>query len=163
MTVSITPQMTMTASETLDPASNEGATTPIVTQAAFNLSGPAMSANTTPRVDKASYKSHTLTAGAKTIDLTALQGVNDVAIDATGLKLQTIIIKNPVGNNPMTIGEGAVNGYPIFGAANDLTVPGGCTMTMIFNDQLVDVGATDLAIDIVGTGTESVDIGICLG
>ena len=83
--------------------------------------------------------------------------------DANGLKLQTIMITNPSGNNPITIGEGASNGYPIWGASNDVIYPAATDQGTKFSDSLPDVSATDKTIDITGTGTETFDVGICLG
>lgn len=162
MAVSISPIIAFTAVETLD-TGVDAAPSPNVSHSSFNLTNTILNSASTPPVTVASYQTYALVAGALTIDLQALLGVNDEVQDATGLKLQTIIIRNPSGNSKITIGEGAVNGYPIFGAANDLEVPADSEVGMKFADTLADVASADSEIDISGTGTESFDVGICLG
>ena len=162
MAVSISPTITFTANETLD-IGVDAAPSPSVVHSGFNLAGTVLNSSSTPPVTMTSYQTYTMTAGAFIIDLRALLGVNDEVQDANGLKLQTIIIRNKSGNNAITIGEGATNGYPIWGAGNDLIVPADSEMGMNFNETLADVSATDKTIDVAGTGTETFDVGICLG
>ena len=162
MAVSISPTITFTAQETLD-VGVDAAPSPIIPHSGFNVAGPQLNATSTPPVTMTSYQEYTLSGGAFIIDLRALLGVNDEVQDANGLKLQTIIIRNPSGNNPITIGEGATNGYPIWGAGNDLIVPADSEIAMTFNETLADVAAADKDIDVAGTGTETFDVGICLG
>ena len=162
MAVSISPQIIFTAHETLD-TGVDGAPSPNIVHSGFNLVDTVLDDTTTPPVTMTSYQTYALVAGALTIDLRALLGVNDEVQDANGLKLQTIVIRNPSGNNPITIGEGASNGYPIWGAGNDHIVPADSEVGQKFADTLADVSATDKTIDISGTGTETFDVGICLG
>lgn len=162
MSVQTSLNLVMTSTETLS-AGVDGATNPAITHDGFNLSGVNLSATSTPPVSIASYQTYALVAGAKTIDLTALEGVNDVTQDCTGLKLQGIVIENPSGNNTMTVGDGAANGYQLFGSAVDVQVPAGSTLVMYFVDTLPDVAAGAKNIDISGTLTESINIGMVLG
>jgi len=162
MAVSIAPIISFTALETLD-IGVDAAPSPEVVHNGFNLTNTLLNSASTPPVTTTSYQTYALVSGALTIDLQALLGVNDEVQDATGLKLQTIIIRNPSGNNTITIGEGAANGYPIWGAGNDLEVPADSEIGMKFADTLADVAAADSEIDIAGTGTETFDVGICLG
>lgn len=132
----------------------------------FKLTGVTLNATSTPAITKASVKTYTLTAGAVTIDLEALQGIQDVAVNAVGLKPQVIIIKNPAGNNTMTLSEGASNGYALNGG-NDIVLTGHATVdtfAMFFIPEgLPDVAGADSEIDIAGTGTESISIGMVFG
>ena len=162
MAVTISPTINFTAVETLDKGV-DAAPAPTVVHSSFNLTGVTLNSASTPPVTMASYQTYALSGGAFIIDLRALLGVNDEVQDANGLKLQTIIIRNKSGNNPITIGEGATNGYPIWGAGNDLIVPADSEQGMKFNETLPDVSATDKTIDVSGTGSETFDVGIVLG
>lgn len=162
MAVGISPTINFTAIETLD-TGVDAVTSPDVVHSSFNLNDGALNASSTPPVSMTSYQTYTLSGGAFIIDLRALLGVNDESQDAVGLKLQTIIIRNPSGNNPITIGEGSTNGYPIWGAGNDVIYPAGTNQGTKFSDSLPDVAAGDKTIDIAGTGTETFSVGITLG
>lgn len=162
MAVTISPSVSFTAVETLD-VGVDAVTSPDVIHSAFNLTGVLLNATSTAPVSVTSYQQYALVAGALTIDLTALLGVNDESQDGTGLKLQTILIRNPAGNNPITIGDGAANGYQLFGAAVDVVIPAGATMAFYVPETLPDVGAAAKDIGVSGTGTETFDVGITLG
>ena len=164
MTVSIIPSIDMTAVRTF---SSDAADDVTVIQNKFNLSGTRLTAGTTPPVTVESYQEYTLSAGAKTIDLTALLDFADVAQNCTGLKVQTFIFVNPAGNSAMNIAPGASNPYPLFGAANDITVPGfasqDCTIGFYFPEGCPDVASGVKTIDVTGTGTQKFKLGLCLG
>lgn len=103
-------------------------------------------------------------AGVGTIDLTALIGTNGKAIDATGLKVQWLHIRATTGNaNPVTIAEGASNGYALAGAAWKVVLNADQQFSFIGNDTTPDVGPTDKIIDITGTTTQSIVVEIILG
>lgn len=108
-----------------------------------------------------------LVAGAKTLDLTALLGGLQGVIDATGKKLQVLRIRGEADgtNAALTISEGAANPYELFGAANPIVYPAGCTKawTFEFDDKLADVAAGAKNISLAGTGTDSYFIEIILG
>ena len=144
-----------------------GSTSPVVALDAFNGDGPTLTASSPPAVTLESYVEHTLVAGALTLDLTALVNSEGTTIDTTGLKLQTIVIENPAGNADMTVGIGASNGYALFGTAGKVEVPASATqdgrMGQVFNDQTPDVAGGAKEIDITGTGTEKVRIGMTFG
>lgn len=162
MAVSIAPTITFTANETLD-TGVDAAPSPAVFHSGFNLAGINLNSASDTPVTMTSYQNYTMTAGAFTIDLRALLGVNDESQDANGLKLQTIIIRNPTGNGPITVTTGASNGFPLFGGTNDMIIPAGATLGFYVPEGLTNVAAADKEIDISGTGTESFDVGICLG
>ena len=150
-----------TAIETLD-TGVDFAPTPAIVHSDLNLI-TTLNASSTPPVSMASYQQYALVAGALTIDLRALLGVNDEVQDANGLKLQTIVIRNPTSNNPITVTTGATNGFPLFGGTNSVVIPAGSTIGFYVPEGLADVSATDKTIDIAGTGTELFDVGITLG
>ncbi len=162
MAVSISPTITFTAIETLD-TGVDAAPSPDVVHSSFNLTATTLNSASTAPVTTTSYQAYVLVAGAITIDLTALLGVNDESQDATGLKLQTIIISNPTGNNAITVTTGASNGFPLFGGTNSVIIPAGATLAFFVPEGLTDVASGDAEIDVSGTGTETFDVGICLG
>ena len=162
MAVTITPTINFAAVETLD-TGVDGATSPSVTHNKFNIPSVTHNSGSSAPVTMASYRTYTLSGGAKIIDLRALLGVGDESQDANGLKLQTIVIRNPSGNNTLTVGEGAVNGFPLFGAGNDVDFPGDSEMGFHIPEGVVNVSGTDKTIDVAGTGTEKFDMGITLG
>ncbi len=84
--------------------------------------------------------SKTLT-GTQTVDLTALPTINGT-VDCTGKKLRALLITNPSANaGKLQVGPGALNPYPLFGAAvtKDLQKDG--THAEWFGDGLAAVAA----------------------
>lgn len=164
MTVSIIPSIEMTAVRTF---SSDAADDITVIQNKFNLTGSRLTTGTTPPVTIESYQEYTLAAGTKTIDLTALLDFADVLQNCTGLKVQTLIFVNPAGNSSMNIAPGGSNPYPLFGAGNDITVPGfasqDCVIGFYFPEGCPDVASGVKTIDVTGTGTQKFKLGLCLG
>jgi len=161
MSVRLTTRFHGTAIETLT-SSVDGITAPDVTHDKFNTVG-TFSATTTIPVTEVFSDTVALVAAAKTLDFTALAGVNGT-IDATGLKLQFFLFRNPTGNSAITIKDGASNGYNLFGdASGQVTIPAGGLCQFFGADLLQDVAAADAEIDITGTGTESFDVLLVFG
>jgi hypothetical protein len=92
-----------------------------------------------------------LTAGAATIDLTAIPGVQG-NVTFSGIKVVYAIFQNP-GSNTITVSEGASNGYPI---GIHVIHPGGYRVCY-FKDGLGDVSGSDKTIDLAGTGTDTLN------
>src|SRR5215475_5914347 len=84
----------------------------------------ALTSVTTPATTKYASVAQALTAGAATVDLTALTGTNGAAVNANGLKLVAVRFQNP-GSNPITVAKGASNGYTGLGASLSITIPAG--------------------------------------
>jgi hypothetical protein len=127
----------------------------------LNLAG-----DTVPPVTKFASKRLALTAGSATLDLTALNGwgTNGTNVDATGLKLQLLRIRNPAGNTTaMTLELGASNGYEAFGTAWSLDIPVNGLFHFEFMDGTPDVGPTAKSIEITGTGSEILEIEMTFG
>lgn len=164
MSATITPSISLTAVETIALAASPEAS---IQQSGFNCSGPKFSATTTPPVTHASYQSLALAGGTRDIDLTALPNAVNVPQDCTGKKVQTILIKNPAGNDAITISPGGANPYPLFGTGNSVVVPGHATidtfLAMVVPEGLPDVAAGAKIITVTGTGTQSFHIGLTLG
>lgn len=149
---------------TLDLKGDDSASGQSVSATALN---PAQNTYTQTSTVPAKYYSGqtlALVAGVKTIDLTALPGLQ-AAINGTGLKVQALRIRGKTGNGALTISEGAANPYELFGPANPIVYPAGCTKAwqFEFDEKLADIAAGVKNIDLAGTGTEQFDIEFLLG
>lgn len=164
MGLQISPQLTLTASRTVDLAAATQAT---IQQSGFNISGPKFTDTSTPAVTKESYRTLTFASGVVNIDLTALVDAVGVTFDGTGLKVQTVLIKNPAGNSAIVINPGGANPYYLFGTGQSLTIPGhatiDCGIGMVLPEGLADVGPTAKTIQVVGVTGQSFHIGLTLG
>ncbi len=161
MSITATLLQQLTVTETLD-TGVDGVGSPVVVHNALNTTATLNASSTVPGT-KVSSDTVALVAGAKTIDLTALPGVGGGTIDATGLKLQAALIKNPAGNGTLTVTKGASNGYAIWGSTYSVQVPPGGSILAYFADQLADVAAGVKTIDFAGTGTQSFSVLFVLG
>lgn len=135
----------------------------VLTHAGYNLTGLQLDANSTPAVTKCSFQDYALSGGTKTIDLTALLGVNDAVQDCTGLKLQFLVFLNPAGNADMVISGEGTNGYSL-GAAR--TINGGaitCRDVMYVPNALGTVGSGAKNLVVTGTGSQTFSLGLLLG
>ena len=109
----------------------------------------------------------TLTAGSGSIDLTALPGLNaNETIDGTGLKLQLFKFLNPTSNaNTMTVAKGASNGYGLSaaGGAWSVIISPGQSVLVVSQDVAPDVASGARIIDVTGTGSQVLTVGVVLG
>lgn len=161
MAVSVTLSQILTVVETLS-SSVDAVTTPVLTHSSFNISGLSLDGSTTPAAQKVAAALHTLTAGSKVIDLTALTGANGAAIDGTGLKLRAILIVNPTSNS-LTVAADGTNGYLLFGASGSVIIPAGGSLLFYPKDGAPTVGASAKRILLTGTGTDQHKVVIVLG
>ena len=154
MSVRATLNQYLTVLETLE-ASVAAAGTPTVTHAAFNRN-VNLNATSTPPATKVVAISGNLTAGAATIDLTALTGTNGASVTFSGLRVQAMYFQNRSSSNAMTVKDGASNGYLIFGdSSGQITVgPGGSNLHYTA-DYPSDVSGSVKNIDLTGTGTDA--------
>ena len=158
----------ITTRETLTSIASTGA---VVTSNSFNPTpttlGPTATA-TLPAVTKyvAEAVAQASGGGAKTasIDLTACNGTTGV-VDLTGLKVQMMRLTAAAANTGIvTIQPAASNGYAIFGAANDLDIPAGGSITVTFGlDKLADVAAGARLIELVGTSLDTYTLELWAG
>ena len=125
-------------------------------------SSESLSATSTVPVTVCSYETVALTAGAYTIDLTALNGTNGIAVDGTNLKVQLFKIKN-LGDDPMTFTEGAATGYLLKGSGWKTILAKEQEELFYGNDLTPDVTALLKHIDVAGTGTETFELSVVLG
>jgi hypothetical protein len=121
-----------------------------------------LSATSTPPVTQAWEGVVTCTAGAATLDLTALVTTGLANINATGLKLVAMKIQAVSTNvNPITVKTGVSNGYADIGTGIPLKTAGNESLTVYRGASAVD--ATHKTIDFVATGTEAVNIILVFG
>lgn len=123
-----------------------------------------MDADSTPPVTKEAVFQKAMTAGAATIDLTALTGLNGASVTFTGLKVQSVKFRNKATNaNDITITEGASNGYELLGNGFTLILKPGQEAQFYLNDAAPDVGGSAKTIDISGTGTQVLEVAMVAG
>ncbi len=160
-------RMDMTVRETFDDVDGLP-TNSVLTFNAFNKSAN-LNATSTPPVTKRGVFTKALTAGAATIDLTAIPDDIKTAVDGTGLKVIGLMIANPSTNtNILIVSQGASNGYQLNGENWSLALKPGEAAIMYFSNAatMPDVDAThkniDLSDDSAG-GTDTHQFVILLG
>jgi hypothetical protein len=146
-----------TTTNTADPASNQVTTTRQGGMVQYNgTSGPT--------VTKTYHQLITLTAGAFTLDLTAMVD-GSVTIDATGLTLRELFaIASDANLNPIVIKPGVSNGYTGWVGTNGLlltTAKDANKLGPLYGGIAVD--GTHKTIDFTGTGTQSVLLELMFG
>lgn len=162
MSVSARMQLKLTVVEALALA-YLGTNSKSVTHSAIDLDTGALTSSTTvPVTDVASF-SKALSTGTGTIDLTALDGT-EATIDGSGKKVQAVLFRNPSTNaNAITIVEGAINGYALFGASFSIILQPGQQFGAYLKDAAPDIAAGDKTIDISGTGSQALDVVLVIG
>jgi hypothetical protein len=164
---SLTYAVTATLVEILPAAQAPGAASEAartVTQAGFNAAQRVLKSDTSPPVTCGALFQQALAAGAATIDLTALDGFNDKAVNGTGLRVQLLRLRAPSSNaNPITVAKGVSNGYDGFGSAFSVTLAPGAEATILTNDAGSDIGAGNKTLDLTGTGAQALDVEIIMG
>ena len=161
MSVSVTYAATATVVETLPNNTGSAPTaTRQVTHTEYNESATLNSGSTPPATLVAEFLL-TLTAGAATIDLTALTGTNSATVDGTGLRPQVVRIKN-LGANAMTFVTGASNGHNHFTSSGTVVRPSGHIMNFPYDGD-EDIDATHKTWGVSGTGSQTAEVTIILG
>ena len=127
--------------------------------------GATLDPNSTPAVSKVWSATPALTAGSLTLDLSALTNGALANVDMDTLSLVLLKIKNPAGNNTLTVADGLTNGINVFGdASGQVTLSAGQTIMYDYGSNGATVAAAGArTIDFTGTGTESFQIMICCG
>lgn len=143
--------MQCAVTETLADDSLSGDTT--IKHSAFDFNTTLQSDTAVPAT-KVSAAVLALSAGAKTIDLTSLTGVNGATLTAVGLKLQVWKLKN-LGAAVMTFSEGASNGYAALGASFSFKLEAGQQAMFYLTELAPDVASGDRTIDVAGTGSQT--------
>lgn len=123
---------------------------------------------TTPAVDTPAFAEITLTAGAATLDLTAVACLDGTIKDFTGKKIRAIKFRVKAANaGAFTIAKGASNGYTGFGSAFSVTLPanaGGGAWVQFYDAGVgTAVSGSVKTLDITGTGTQVLQVAILGG
>ena len=159
MPVAVTYASTLTVVETLS-TNVPDATAPTVTHNGFNRTA-TLNASSTPPASKMASFQKALSAGAATIDLTALTGTNGATVDFTGLKMASVKFQNPATNaNAITVKAGAATAYLIGGAAwSWILQPGD---EFLWESGVVNAAPTVSgslkSIDLAGTGSQALNV-----
>jgi hypothetical protein len=122
----------------------------------------SLDADSTPPADTPAVGKQALTAGAATIDLTALTGVNSAAVSLSGKKPIAVLFEN-TGANAMTIAKGASNGYTGFGSSYSETIPAGGKLFKWLGANGTAVSGSVKTLDLTGTGTQELKYQIIAG
>lgn len=113
----------------------------------------------------------TLSAGAATIDLTALVTTNGAIFDATDYRLLELLVLNE-NANAVTITKGASNGYQASGfpfpddgikVAPKGSNSNGGRLHLYFGSSCPLVSGTVKTLDLAGTGTDQFQFALLLG
>ncbi len=139
----------------------EAANSPTFTHNVFNGTQTLQSSSAVP-ASKCIARTLALTAGALTIDLTALVGSGGVAVDFTGLKVQAVLIANP-STHDIVFTFGASNGYLLLGTGWKFTLKAGQKIEFFLNNLAPSVDGTHKTVDITGTGTDTFNIELVAG
>lgn len=172
MSVAVTLQQILTVAETIGQNTNSAAAADrLVTHRATNQSN-SLTASTTPAVTEVAAFRATLSAGALTIDLTALTSTNGRTLNAStgSLKLKQMLLVNP-GSNAITITKGASNGYqassyPFPDDGYKVPPKAGDTPSAVlfnFGDSCPAVSGSVKTFDLAGSGTDYLDVVMVFG
>lgn len=162
MSVRVNYNSSLTIRETLEtnvPAASDAE----ILHNGYDTNAP-LNSTSTPTATKCAVFAKALSAGAATIDLTALTGTNGVTIDGTGLEVVAAKFQNPSTNaNNIQICFGASNAYLLgTNAAWKITLcPGDEYLGKFHNNPAID--ATHKNIDLAGTGSQTLNVEIVLG
>lgn len=155
---------TVTALETVDtetPLSDDANS--LITHDGLDTSD-TLNAGTGVPVTKVVANTITMTAGAATIDMTALVGSNGGAVDMTGLKLQILKLKAKATNTgALVVSYGAADPYTGLGTAFSIELQPGAEMTFFGNEKSAEVASGVKDLDVAGTGAEEVDMMMVCG
>ena len=100
--------------------------------------------------------------GSQNLDLTDFTGTLGAGQDATGLRVNGILLVNNSTTNDVTITGGVANEYELNGG-NDKVVKPGCSYQEFFNDKLDEVAAGVKAISIAATAGQTFDLILVIG
>jgi hypothetical protein len=112
------------------------------------VSGTLDSASTVA-IDDVFSDRRSLTAGALTLDLSALTSTLATTKDFTGKRVKGLFVMgSPSNTGGILIKKGASNGYEIFGSSSgQATVHPGCPLEVLFGSNLAVVGAANEEVD----------------
>lgn len=165
MTVSATYSAILSIRETLtDNVPAASAANRLVTHTQFNKTS-TIDGDSTPEATLVASFETTLAAGVATIDLTALVGTNDIAVDGTGLRVQAMRIVAKTANTAfVSITDGAANGYDGFGTGYFQAFNAVANALIETQDGGTDISGTNKNLDLASTDADAiVEVSILLG
>lgn len=166
MSISADVAMTLTVRETLTTnVPDVAAGNAVITHNSYNVTA-TLSATSTPVGTYSASFAKAMSAGAATIDFTALTGTNGATIDGTGKRIIACIMTNPATNaNSITISTGASNGLTIFGTnGKHVLQPGESVMKYDASASLgTAIDATHKNVDLAGTAAQTLNVIVVLG
>lgn len=143
----------------------DNATSPNVRLAVGEIT--SLTSTTTPDCENIVCPLLTLTAGAYTIDLTALPDINGATTTLTGKKVRALFFHNLSSSNNMTFAKGASNGLDsLSGSWSMVLLPGEkrcIDLSDVSTGSIADISASIKTIDVSGTGTDTFDFGVVVG
>lgn len=156
MSASVTLNRVLTARETVAFGLQHGSSDGI--DHSLALPAKTLNASSTPVASQVVSKRLTLSAGAVSLDLAAVARGSQLAdLDLSGLKVQAIQIACPAANTaPVVAGPHMTNGYALFGASNDVSIPAGGDLTYYAPEGTPDVGASAKVIEFTSTDVDAV-------
>jgi len=159
VTINVSVNAGVTVNEQYDATSSPGTGQVTLSFNEFNQN-ETLNSSSTPPATKFIAEKYT---GTQNLDFTALArtALGDT-VDASGLKLQLLLLVNLSTTDDVTISDAAANPYSINGT-DDVVVPVGGYLLMQFNDQLDDVAAGALGMDITPGAGESFQLVLVFG
>ena len=123
-----------------------------------------LTAASTPPASASAFFKQALVAGAASIDLMAMLGVNGAAVNGAGLRVQAVKFSNPAANaDPISIAAGAVNGYAGLGTDFRVMLVPGAEATIFTNDAGADIDGANRILDLAGVGEQALSVAVILG
>jgi len=156
--INVTQQFGLTVVETATAAEVPSASDRTIIHDQYN-SRKTLTADTTPP-GTLHYSSEG--TGTVTLDLTALVDTVFGTKDASGLKLQSLLLNNLSTTDNVDIGDALANPYAI-NAGNDIRVPPGGKLETYYADQLADVAAGAKGITITAAVGEDWQLQLVFG
>ncbi len=161
MSVAVTASLSLSVVETLETnvayASGDKAIQHTLADLLAGITAYAsLNGSTSPPASKGAAWDVTLSAGAATIDLTALPQAGGGTQSMNGLLARYLVFVNPVSNaNNITIADGATNGYLLFGdSSGQITLKPGQFVILYCAGNAQTVGGSAKNIDLTGTGSQ---------
>ena len=124
----------------------------------------ALTSTSTPPCSLRAGADLALSGGAGSIDLTALTGVNGVAVDGTAKRVQFAKFSAPSANSAaITVAIGGTNGCDNFGPSFSVKLAPGAEALFMLNSAGTVIGGTNKILSLTGTGTDVVSFEIVMG
>lgn len=166
MSVEVNYQLKLSTDETVDLDLDHTANPQLTHEIAAD-SG-TLNASSTPTATKEWTNRVTLSGGAASIDLAALDKGNLPDEDFSGLEVRIVKLSAPSGNGAaITVTVGSSNGYNLLGptsaTADRMIVSPGCVVEHYLHNTAEAVDATHKTIDFAGAGTDVLDVQLAAG